>query len=44
MILYEIAGENICLGIYPRKTDDVLQLKNLGITGVLNLLDDFEMQ
>jgi hypothetical protein len=43
MKLYELPGENIWLGIYPRKSEDVLLLKHIGITGVLNLLDDYEM-
>jgi hypothetical protein len=43
MKLYELPGENIWLGVYPRKPEDVLQLKHFGITGVLNLLDDYEM-
>ena len=43
MKLYELPGENIWLGVYPRKAEDVFKLKHIGITGVLNLLDDYEM-
>ena len=40
----ELKDLNIVVGSYPICVDDCIQLKFLGVTGVLNLLSDEEMK